>query len=76
MTQPSYYAVLWHVPPDLSTREVRSFSSRSDRDEFVRAQATGTEFRLAVSGAEAASIRRSVRHHVTHGELPSSRPTC
>ncbi len=77
MSAPSYYAIEWHAPPDLSTREVRSFSSRSDRDAFVReAVRGGTEFRLAVSGAEAASIRRSVRHHVTHGELPSSRPTC
>ncbi len=62
MPQPSYYAIEWHAPPDLSTREVHSFSSPQERDAFVReAPRGGTEFRLAVSGAEAASIRRSLR---------------
>ena len=65
MNQPSFYAVLWHVPPDLSTREVRSFPSRQERDAFVRGTPRGgTEFRLAVSGAEAASVRRSLRRPV------------
>ena len=65
MTQPSYHAIEWHSPPDLSTREVRSFSSRADRDAFVRESPRGgTEFRLAVSGAEAASVRRSLRRPV------------
>ncbi len=62
MPQPSYHAIEWHSPPDLSTREVRSFPSRQERDAFVRGTPRGgTEFRLAVSGAEAASIRRSLR---------------
>lgn len=72
MTQPSFYAVLWHVPPDLSTREVRSFSSRADRDAFVRdVPRGGTEFRLAVSGSEAQMTRRSVSRRV----LPSLHTT-
>lgn len=62
MNQPCYYAVLWHAPPDLSTREVRSFPSRQERDAFVRdVPRGGTEFRLAVSSAEAASTRSSLR---------------
>jgi len=61
MPQPSYYAIEWHAPPDLSTREVRSFSSRQERDAFVRAASPGGSFRLAVSSAEAASTRSSLR---------------
>lgn len=62
MTQPSYHAIEWHSPPDLKTREVRSFPSRSERDAFVLAGPPGGPgWRLAVSGAEAASIRRSLR---------------
>ena len=64
MPQPSYYAIEWHAPPDLSTREVRSFSSRADRDAFVREAPRGGPWRLAVSGAEAASVRRSLRRPV------------
>lgn len=72
MPQPSYYAIEWHAPPDLQTREVRSFSSRADRDAFVReAPRGGTEFRLAVSGSEAAMTRRSVKPRLV---LPSLQP--
>lgn len=72
MNQPCYYAVLWHSPPDLSTREVRSFPSRSWRDAFVReAPRGGTEFRLAVSGSEAQMTRRSVKPRL---ELPPLQP--
>ncbi len=62
MNQPSFYAVVWHAPPDLSTREVRSFSTRADRDAFVLGGTPGGPgWRLAVSGAEAAGTRRSLR---------------
>lgn len=61
MTQPSYYAIDWMSPPDLATRQVRSFPTRSERDAFVRAASPGGSFRLAVSGAEAASTRSSLR---------------
>ena len=71
MPQPSYYAIEWHAPPDLSTREVHSFSSPQERDAFVReAPRGGTEFRLAVSGSEAQMTRRSVSRRV----LPSLHP--
>ena len=72
MPQPSYYAIEWHAPPDLSTREVRSFSSRQERDAFVRdVPRGGTEFRLAVSGSEAQMTRRSVKPRL---ELPPLQP--
>ncbi len=64
MPQPSYHAIEWHAPPDLSTREVRSFSSRSDRDAFVREAVRGGPWRLSVSGAEAKATRRSVSRRV------------
>ncbi len=71
MPQPSYHAIEWHSPPDLSTREVRSFPSRQERDAFVRGTPRGgTEFRLAVSGSEAQMTRRSVSRRV----LPSLHP--
>ena len=71
MPQPSYYAIEWHAPPDLSTREVRSFSSRADRDAFVLAGPLGGPgWRLAVSGAEAKATHRSVSRRV----LPSLHP--
>jgi hypothetical protein len=71
MPQPSYHAIEWHSPPDLSTREVRSFRSRQERDTFVReAPRGGTEFRLAVSGSEAKATRRSVSRRV----IPSLHP--
>ena len=70
MPQPSYYAIEWHAPPDLSTREVRSFSSRQERDAFVRGTPRGGPWRLAVSGAEAKATRRSVSRRV----LPSLHP--
>ena len=71
MPQPSYHAIEWHSPPDLSTREVRSFSSRADRDAFVRDVPRGGPWRLAVSGSEASSTRRSVKPRL---ELPSIQP--
>lgn len=72
MTQPSYHAIEWHSPPDLSTREVRSFPSRQERDAFVRGTPRGgTEFRLAVSGSEAQMTRRSVKPRL---ELPPLQP--
>lgn len=72
MPQPSYHAIEWHSPPDLSTREVRSFPSRQERDAFVReAPRGGTEFRLAVSGSEAQMTRRSVKPRL---ELPPLQP--
>jgi hypothetical protein len=72
MTQPSYHAIEWHSPPDLSTREVRSFPSRQERDAFVRGTPRGgTEFRLAVSGSEAQMTRRSVSRLVLPA-LPSA----
>ena len=62
MPQSSYHAIEWHSPPDLSTREVRSFSSRADRDAFVLAGPLGGPgWRLAVSGSEAQMTRRSLR---------------
>ena len=67
MTQPSYHAIEWRSPPDLSTRELRSFSSRADRDAFVRDVPRGAPWRLAVSGAEAKATHRSVSRRV----LPS-----
>lgn len=71
MPQPSYHAIEWHQPPDLSTREVRSFTSRSDRDAFVREAPRGGPWRLAVSGAEAKATHRSVKPRL---ELPPLQP--
>lgn len=71
MPQPSYHAIEWHSPPDLQTREVRSFSSRADRDDFVREAPRGGPWRLAVSGAEAKATRRSTK---PRPELPSIQP--
>lgn len=71
MTQPSYHAIEWRSPPDLSTREVRSFPSRQERDAFVRDVPRGGPWRLAVSGAEAKATRRSVKPRL---ELPSIQP--
>lgn len=71
MTQPSYHAIEWHSPPDLSTREVRSFSSRQERDAFVRDVPRGGPWRLAVSGSEAQMTRRSVKPRL---ELPPLQP--
>lgn len=71
MPQPSYHAIEWHQPPDLSTREVRSFPSRQERDAFVRDVPRGGPWRLAVSGSEAKATRRSVVRQV----LPSLHTT-
>jgi hypothetical protein len=71
MTQPSYHAIEWRSPPDLSTREVRSFSSRQERDAFVRDVPRGGPWRLAVSGSEAQMTRRSVKPRL---ELPPLQP--
>ena len=70
MTQPSYYAIEWHAPPALSTREVWSFQTQAERDKFVREAPRGGPWRLAVSGAEAKATRRSVSRRV----LPSLHP--
>ena len=70
MSAPSYYAIEWHAPPDLSTREVHAFDHRADRDAFVRDVPRGGPWRLAVSGAEAKATRRSVSRRV----LPSLHP--
>ena len=62
MSAPSYYAIEWHAPPDLSTREVHAFDHRADRDAFVLAGPLGGPgWRLAVSGSEAQMTRRSLR---------------
>ena len=72
MTQPSYHAIEWHAPPDLSTREVRSFSCRADRDAFVReAPRGGTEFRLAVSSVEARSVKQRAATASAQASQPS-----
>ena len=72
MTQPSYHAIEWRSPPDLSTREVRSFPSRQERDAFVLAGPLGGPgWRLAVSGSEAQMTRRSVKPRL---ELPPLQP--
>ena len=81
MPQPSYHAIEWHSPPDLSTREVRSFPSRQERDAFVReAPRGGTEFRLAVSSGEARSVKQRVAgasapaYQLPNGPLPPPPP--
>jgi hypothetical protein len=71
MPQPSYHAIEWHSPPDLSTREVHAFDNRADRDAFVRGTPRGGPWRLAVSGSEAVMTRRSVKPVLV---LPSLHP--
>ncbi len=60
MKIPHFYAIVWHNPPDLSTREVRSFPNRILRDDFIQAGPPGGPgWRIPVRAAEAAGVRGS-----------------